>query len=300
MNNLPNRFRNLCLQLLFTVMLIFKKAQGINDFLNKSRQKGQKIGFVPTMGALHEGHISLLNSSLNKSDITVCSIFVNPTQFNDPRDFEKYPVTTETDILKLERAKCDILFLPSVEEIYPGSRSPSEHFDLGDMEKILEGKFRPGHFQGVCQVVKRLLQIVNPHTIFLGQKDFQQCMVLKRLIELEKLSVKIDICPTMRDLDGLAMSSRNLRLNLDERALAPSIFDTLIFIKENIKAVLTNHILYDAQIMLAQKGFKVDYIAIASAENLQLKDDWDGNEKLVALIAAFLHQVRLIDNMLLN
>ena len=300
MNNLPNRFRNLCLQLLFTVMLIFKKAQDINDFLNKSRQKGQKIGFVPTMGALHEGHISLLNSSLNKSDITVCSIFVNPTQFNDPRDFEKYPVTTETDILKLERAKCDILFLPSVEEIYPGSRSPSEHFDLGDMEKILEGKFRPGHFQGVCQVVKRLLQIVNPHTIFLGQKDFQQCMVLKRLIELEKLSVKIDICPTMRDLDGLAMSSRNLRLNLDERALAPSIFDTLIFIKENIKAGPTNHILYDAQIMLAQKGFKVDYIAIASAENLQLKDDWDGNEKLVALIAAFLHQVRLIDNMLLN
>ena len=300
MNNLPNRFRNLCLQLLFTVMLIFKKAQDINDFLNKSRQKGQKIGFVPTMGALHEGHISLLNSSLNKSDITVCSIFVNPTQFNDPRDFEKYPVTTETDILKLERAKCDILFLPSVEEIYPGSRSPSEHFDLGDMEKILEGKFRPGHFQGVCQVVKRLLQIVNPHTIFLGQKDFQQCMVLKRLIELEKLSVKIDICPTMRDLDGLAMSSRNLRLNVDERALAPSIFDTLIFIKENIKAGPKNHILYDAQIMLAQKGFKVDYIAIASAENLQLKDDWDGNEKLVALIAAFLHQVRLIDNMLLN
>ncbi|PWU00359.1 MAG: pantoate--beta-alanine ligase [Bacteroidetes bacterium] len=281
-------------------MLIFKKSQDISDYLNKSRAKGQSIGFVPTMGALHDGHISLINRSLSQSNLTVCSVFVNPTQFNDPKDFEKYPVTIEKDILLLERAKCDILFLPPVEEIYPKDWKSPSHFDLGELEKVLEGKYRPGHFQGVCQVVQRLLQIVNPTTIYLGQKDIQQCMVIKRLIELGKLPVKIDICPTMRDSDGLAMSSRNQRLNADERAIAPALFEALSFIKENIKSGPTNHILYDAQIMLSQKGFKVDYIAIASAKDLQLIDDWNGKDQLVALVAAFLHQVRLIDNMLLN
>mgnify|MGYP001544599542 CR=1 FL=1 len=281
-------------------MIIFKRARELRAYLHKMKDKGLKTGFVPTMGALHQGHLSLIRASQKHNEITLCSVFVNPTQFNDPKDFEKYPVRTEDDIYLLERAACDILFLPTVGEIYPGGITSGTHYALGNLENILEGMYRPGHFQGVCQVMERLLNIVHPDCLYLGQKDYQQCMVLKRLVELIQLPVRIEICPTLRESDGLAMSSRNLRLNVPEREKATGIFKALEFIRQNIEPGTTNHILYDAQVMLSQNGFKVDYVAISKAENLELVNHWDGKTPLVALAAAFLNQVRLIDNLLLE
>ena len=254
------------------------------------------------MGALHEGHLSLINSSRQVADITVCSIFVNPAQFNDPKDYEKYPITLEKDQDFLERAHADILFLPTVKEIYPQGTKDLEHYDLGYLENILEGQFRPGHFQGVCQVMARLLRLVTPHHLFMGQKDFQQCMVVQlllHLIGLDKLT-KFHIAPTVRESDGLAMSSRNLRLNESERKKAVAVSQALKFAKENISAGDLTRLEIEASSMLISSGFKVDYFEIANAENLELVNEWDGKTKLVALTAAFLNQVRLIDNMLLN
>ncbi len=283
-------------------MIIFKKTRDLHKWLEAQRLAGISIGFVPTMGALHTGHLSLIESSIKANPVTVCSIFVNPTQFNDPKDFEKYPITIEKDIELLANAGCDILFLPSVKEIYPDELSPSLKYDLGYLERILEGKFRPGHFQGVCMVVHRLLEIVMPDNLYLGQKDYQQCMVIKKLIALIGLSnaILVNICPTLREPDGLAMSSRNVRLNEDERKKATAIFRNLSFIKENLTTVDLKGLKETAFKNLSEAGFNVDYIEIADANDLSKIDDWDGQKKLVALAAAFMKEVRLIDNILLN
>ncbi|MBP6215032.1 MAG: pantoate--beta-alanine ligase [Chitinophagaceae bacterium] len=283
-------------------MIIFKKTRDLHKWLEAQRLAGISIGFVPTMGALHTGHLSLIESSIKANPVTVCSIFVNPTQFNDPKDFEKYPITIEKDIELLANAGCDILFLPSVKEIYPDELSPSLKYDLGYLERILEGKFRPGHFQGVCMVVHRLLEIVMPDNFYLGQKDYQQCMVIKKLIALIGLSnaILVNICPTLREPDGLAMSSRNVRLNEDERIKATAIFRNLSFIKENLTTGDLKGLKETAFRNLSEAGFNVDYIEIADANDLSIIDDWDGQKKLVALAAAFMKEVRLIDNILLN
>lgn len=283
-------------------MIIFKKTRDLHKWLEAQRLAGISIGFVPTMGALHTGHLSLIESSIKANPVTVCSIFVNPTQFNDPKDFEKYPITIEKDIELLANAGCDILFLPSVKEIYPDELSSSLKYDLGYLERILEGKFRPGHFQGVCMVVHRLLEIVMPDNLYLGQKDYQQCMVIKKLIALIGLSnaILVNICPTLREPDGLAMSSRNVRLNEDERIKATAIFRNLSFIKENLTTGDLKGLKETAFRNLSEAGFNVDYIEIADANDLSIIDDWDGQKKLVALAAAFMKEVRLIDNILLN
>lgn len=281
-------------------MILLKKIEDLHFFLTQMREKGNTIGYVPTMGALHPGHISLITNSKNTNHITVSSIFVNPTQFNDPKDFEKYPVTLEKDITILEQAGCDILFLPSVADMYPTAFKNLQQYDLGYLETVLEGKYRPGHFQGVCQVVHRLLQIVEPDNLFLGQKDYQQCMVIKKLIELVKLKVNVIVCATLREDDGLAMSSRNMRLNKQEREKAVKIYDTLAFLKREIKPGYIEDIKERALQYLAAEGFKPDYVTIASADNLELIEYWDGKENIVALIAAYLNEVRLIDNILLN
>ncbi|HQX71473.1 MAG: pantoate--beta-alanine ligase [Chitinophagaceae bacterium] len=283
-------------------MIIFKKTRDLHKWLEAQRLAGISIGFVPTMGALHTGHLSLIESSIKANPVTVCSIFVNPTQFNDPKDFEKYPITIEKDIELLANAGCDILFLPSVKEIYPDELSPSLKYDLGYLERILEGRFRPGHFQGVCMVVHRLLEIVMPDNLYLGQKDYQQCMVIKKLIALIGLSnaILVNICPTLREPDGLAMSSRNVRLNEDERIKATAIFRNLSFIKENLTTGDLKGLKETAFRNLSEAGFNVDYIEIADANDLSIIDDWDGQKKLVALAAAFMKEVRLIDNILLN
>lgn len=281
-------------------MIIFKKAADIGIFLQQKRQNNPKTGFVPTMGALHQGHISLIESARSKNDLVVCSIFVNPTQFNDPKDFQNYPITIENDIDLLEKAGCDALFLPAVEEMYPAGLENKKTYALGYLETVLEGRYRPGHFQGVCQVVHRLLTIVPADRLYLGQKDFQQCMVIRKMIELENLPIETVICPTLRETDGLAMSSRNMRLDKEAREKAVEISRTLLHIKSSLKAGDLSELKTAAVEQLNRTGFKTDYVEIADADTLELIGRWDGKRKLVALCAAFLGEVRLIDNMLLQ
>lgn len=283
-------------------MILFKKTGDLHKWLDGQRKKRKKIGFVPTMGALHKGHISLIERSSKSNQVTVCSIFVNPTQFNDPKDYEKYPVTIEKDIELLENAGCDVLFMPSVTEMYPEGLDLTMHYDLGYLETILEGKFRPGHFQGVCVVVHKLLEKVLPDNLYLGQKDYQQCMVITKLVDLIGLKneITINICPTLREPDGLAMSSRNIRLKEYERKKAVAIFQSLLFIRDNLKKGDLSVLKHEANSLLTKNGFKTDYIEIAGANDLSLVNEWDGKIKLVAVAAAFLNEVRLIDNMLLN
>ena len=283
-------------------MILFKKANDLCNHLEIQRKKGKKYGFVPTMGALHEGHISLMYHSKQVDDLSVSSIFVNPVQFNDPADFKKYPVTLEKDIALLESAGCDVLFVPSVAEMYPQGANLKFHYDLGYLETILEGQYRPGHFQGVCKVVHRLLEIVNPDNLYIGQKDYQQCMVIKKLIELIGMKdlISLNISPTVRDTGGLAMSSRNMRLNENERIKARAIYQALQAIKDQLQKGELATIKNLAVNILVEKGFKVDYVEIAGAGNLQIVEKWDGKQNLVALAAVYLNQVRLIDNILVN
>lgn len=283
-------------------MILFKKISDLRKWLDAQLQEGGSIGFVPTMGALHEGHISLINASREENTLTACSIFVNPTQFNDPKDFVKYPVTIEKDIDRLEESGCDVLLLPTVKEIYPEGNPAKEPIELGYLESVLEGKYRPGHFQGVCMVVKRLLEIVNPSRLYMGQKDYQQCMVIAKLIELLGWSGKIDlrICPTLRERDGLAMSSRNMRLDPVERKKANAIYETLQMIRSSTRPGDLSALKEQGIKMLEKTGFRVDYVEIANAKNLSIINNWNGHEPLVALIAAYMNEVRLIDNLLLN
>jgi len=280
-------------------MIVLKYISDIISQLQKFRDLKTTIGFVPTMGALHKGHISLLKTSKRDCEITICSIFINPTQFNNTVDFKKYPVTIEKDISMLEKNGCDFLFMPDIKEIYPDGIVSKEIFDLGYIETILEGKYRPGHFQGVCQVVKRLLKIIHPTHLFVGQKDYQQCMVIKRLLYLMQANIKLVICPTLREKNGLAMSSRNMRLNTSEQELATKIYMSLMFIKNNLNTTSIITLKNEAQLYLEENKIIVDYVEIANADDLSPAKDNAQNRNLVALIAAFINNVRLIDNVLL-
>lgn len=281
-------------------MLIFHTVQQLQNYLSQQKQKELTTGFVPTMGALHPGHLSLIEQSKKATDLTICSIFVNPTQFNDPKDFEKYPVTISTDVELLLKAGVHVLFLPSVKEIYPKGINERPHYDLGFLETVLEGKYRPGHFQGVYQVMHRLLSIANADHLFMGQKDYQQCMVISHLLEAEKIPTKLHIAPTLRETDGLAMSSRNVRLTKEQRQTAVAISQTLNQMKKQLQPGSLLKITENATDFLASKGFRVDYTEIAHAQTLQIVDNWNGTDPLVALIAAYLGEVRLIDNMQLT
>ncbi len=282
-------------------MLVATSINALNEIL--SNLKGKSIGFVPTMGALHEGHLSLIQNSNQKADITICSIFVNPAQFNQQADFDHYPKTVDDDIQLLKQSNCTILFLPSVEEVYPNGYKSTTTYNLGFIENILEGKYRPGHFQGVCLVIERLLRIISSDYLFLGQKDYQQCMVIEQLLNLIQLVKKptIAVLPTLREQTGLAMSSRNRRLNLDERKSAAHMYKALFFIVENLRPGNEDKCIEDAFQLLLTNGFdKVDYITIADAKTLQIVHHWDGEQQLVVLGAAFIREVRLIDNLLFS
>lgn len=280
-------------------MIIFKKAKQLSDYLDQRRKIGEKIGFVPTMGALHTGHLFLIENCRKSNDLTVCSIFVNPTQFNNADDLKNYPVTTEKDIEQLIAVHCDVLFLPSVAEMYPADHV-KKHYALGNIETLLEGQYRPGHFQGVCEAVDRLLEIVEPDSLFMGQKDYQQCIVISKLVEITGRCdrVQLHIVPTVRESDGLAMSSRNLRLTEEQRKLANSLFKELTLIKENIHRKSMKELKTEAERHLSQKGFKVDYVEIANAGDLSPATGTPG--KLVVLAAATTGNIRLIDNLVLN
>ena len=282
-------------------MRLFKDILSLQHCLQKFREKKYSIGLVPTMGALHAGHLSLIQQCKEQCDITVCSIFVNPVQFNDPKDFEKYPFTIESDILLLEGNKTDVLFLPSVEEIYPNGLETLQHYQLGYLENILEGYYRPGHFQGVCNAVHCLLDIIQPDTIFLGQKDYQQCLILKKMMLDLFPHIHLTIGNTVREANGLAMSSRNMRLSEESRARAAAIFDALQFIRQNISYEEIEELKQAAVKKIMEKGFsKVDYVEIADAETLLPVSHHEENKKLIALAAAFIDGVRLIDNVLIG
>ncbi len=277
-------------------MYIIKTILELQNLLHQNAS----VGFVPTMGALHEGHISLIEKSRLENEITVCSIFINPTQFNNQSDFEKYPVTIDSDIEKLIEAKTDVLFLPSVNEMYPTGMENIPIYDIGYLDTVLDGKFRPGHFNGVSLIVHKLLNAVQPHKLYLGEKDFQQCLVIKRMILLQKLNVEVITCPTLRDDDGLAKSSRNTRLSAEARLKAPLIYNCLYAIKNNISTIPFEQIQQSCVQKLAQNGFETEYILLANADNLEIMTDFDDTKKMIVLIASFLEGIRLIDNLRMN
>lgn len=284
-------------------MIVCTNAKSLEAYLSPFRHQQKNIGFVPTMGALHQGHISLIEASIQKNQITVCSIFVNPLQFNDVTDFEKYPITIEQDKTLLQAANCDVLFLPSVPEMYPsGLKESTKTYDLGFLDELWEGAFRPNHFNGVCAVVELLLNMVQPTNLYLGQKDYQQCMVIKRLVELVKKEneISIHICPTLRENNGLAMSSRNKRLSAEMQQKASAIYKNFNFIKEALlKGVLVDEIISKSKQNLINAGFdKIDYLSICHPTSLEPITNFNKNihQQLVVLVAAFLHGVRLIDN----
>ena len=281
-------------------MILFKHSKDLQFHLHKKKKQKRTTGFVPTMGALHAGHLALIEQCKLKTDITVCSIFVNPVQFNNPDDYKKYPVTIEKDILLLEENGCDILFLPDEEEIYPNADSKNKNYDLGFLETILEGKFRPGHFQGVCMAVEKLLDIVEPDYLFLGQKDYQQCLIIKRLVEIMGKDIRIIISPTLREASGLALSSRNLRLSADEKSVASELYKTLGYIKNNLTHQDLLKLKKDAINHLESIGFKVDYLEIAKPVTLDIAKNYKAGESIIILVAAFLNNVRLIDNMMVT
>lgn len=279
-------------------MLIFREKKGLEAYLKSLRTQEKTIGFVPTMGALHKGHLSLIEEASKHVRVTVCSIFVNPTQFNNREDFEKYPVLLENDIKKLAASTADILFLPSVKEIYEAATENLETYDFGLVEKVIEGAFRPGHFQGVGQVMKRLLEIVRPDTLFMGQKDYQQTLIVNKLIELIKINTQLITCPVIREPDGLAMSSRNLRLSAEARKKAPCIHEVLAYVKDNFRKIPFDKLLKMAISELQKEGFEVEYLVIADGSDLQSLDR-PIDSPMLCLAAAWLEGVRLIDNVFL-
>ncbi len=258
----------------------------------------QKIAMVPTMGALHKGHVSLITEAKQHADLIVCSIFVNPTQFTDPKDLEKYPRPLEHDIKMLEEAGCDVVFMPSVKEMYPAPEN--WHIDLGEMEFLLEGEFRRGHYQGVTQIVKKLFDAVNPDIAFFGQKDFQQVLMIRLMVEHFKMPVKIVSCPIIREADGLAMSSRNIHLSPQDRQNALVLNQALQYVKTHFKDESIESLLEKAKAMFQGiQGVELDYFTIANGDTLRPEYQKSANH-LVALVAAKVGQTRLIDNVLLQ
>lgn len=279
-------------------MNIFYKTTCLKEYLLRLKKQGKSIGFVPTMGALHQGHLELVLHSKRSNDITVCSIFVNPTQFNNPDDLEKYPRMPEKDIEMLEKSNCDVLFMPSYEEVYP--ENDDNTYDFGGIENLLEGKFRPGHFQGVAMVVKNLFEIVEPNDAYFGLKDYQQYVIINKLVENFQLPVNITGCPTVREEDGLAMSSRNLRLNNKQRKAAPLIYESLKFIKGNFnEKPISEWKEWFSQQINNNPELNVEYVEIVDAHTLTAPDT-STPSNMVALAAVFAGEIRLIDNVLIN
>ncbi len=281
-------------------MKIFDKKQDLKVYLSKLKAQNKSIGFVPTMGALHDGHISLVKKAQRKNDVTVVSIFVNPTQFDQEEDLLKYPKTLEKDIALLSEVHCDILFNPSTKEMYDNSINAQE-FDFDGLEHEMEGKFRKGHFNGVGTIVKTLFEIVEPDKAYFGQKDFQQLQIIKKMVKKHSLKVKIKGCSIFRENDGLAMSSRNSRLTSEERQEAPFIYKTLKKIKEKfnsdsiaeIEQWVTNE-------FSKQNLLKLEYFTIAEEKTLKTISKKDAKKKHRAFIAVFAGKIRLIDNIKLK
>jgi pantoate--beta-alanine ligase len=279
-------------------VLIFKKITELNHYVSLQKRTGKTVGFVPTMGALHEGHISLIQASKLQTNITICSIFVNPTQFNDQNDLQKYPRTPESDIEMLKSAGCDGVFMPEVSEMYP--TTDERQFDFGHLDKILEGAHRPSHFNGVAQIVSKLFEYVNADKAFFGSKDYQQVMVVRELVKQLNYPLEIIACPIIRENDGLAMSSRNMLLNPEERKAAsflPFLMNKVMELKQNgfqssqIKEFVSAS-------LVTNPIYKLDYFVLCDPETLQ-EVELQQDLKVIALIACFVGKIRLLDNHLI-
>ena len=278
-------------------MIVFHRIVDIQNALFPFHKQGKKIGLVPTMGALHEGHASLVKRSVEQNDVTVVSVFVNPTQFNDKNDLTNYPRTLEADCELLEKIGADYVFSPSVEEMYP--LPDNRHFEYPPVTTVMEGAHRPGHFNGVCQVVSRLFYIVRPDKAYFGEKDWQQIAVVKAMVKALGLGVEIVECPIVRESDGLAKSSRNTLLSADERAIAPAIFKAL----DESRAYAKTHSLQETHDKVVADinsvdGLEVEYFSIVDGNTLQDVQDWDASPYIVGCITVYCGKVpiRLIDH----
>ena len=281
-------------------MQVHKDVKSLKENISALKEKNLTIGFVPTMGALHEGHLSLIKCAKEKSDIVVVSIFVNPTQFNNSEDLENYPITLKDDIKLLEDEQCDILFCPETSEMYPEGNI-TKKYPLNGLDKSLEGEKRPGHFDGVCTIVHHLFDVVKPNKAFFGEKDFQQLAIIKQLVKILALEIDIVDCPTVRDADGLAKSSRNKLLSASERKKASLIYETL----KKAKSLFPEKEIVDIKCIVGNeinrcKEMTLEYVEIVNPENLKPLENGNTIKKAHILIAAYLGNVRLIDNLPLN
>jgi len=280
-------------------MQVFTTIKDLNSTLNVLIKMGKTIGFVPTMGALHDGHISLINYSKQQCDLAVCSIFVNPTQFNNLDDLDKYPKTPDKDKHLLELAGCDFLYIPNIEDIYP--EKDNRIFDFGFLDTVLEGALRPGHFNGVGQVVSVLLANICPHKAFFGSKDYQQVMVVKELVKQLNLPVEIISCPILREIDGLAMSSRNIRLNDQERIIASLIPKMMVQASIIVKTQGINESKQFVEDITSKvTNMKLDYFEVCNSLSLKKLDFYEIDSPTILLIALFVGKIRLIDNLIIE
>jgi pantoate--beta-alanine ligase len=281
-------------------MQVFNEIAPLKAFVRAKKQEGKSIGLVPTMGALHAGHLSIIAASKADNDITICSIYVNPTQFNSATDLQKYPRTISKDTELLEKVECDALFVPSNHEMYEISNLVK--FEFGHLDKVMEGRFRPGHFSGVALVVAKLLNIVEPARAYFGQKDWQQLVIIRQLIEELKFNVTLKSVPIFREPDGLAMSSRNQRLNPQEREQATIFHKALLAAKSSLKSgdsfdKVSNMV---RDIVESNDLVTLEYFEIAEGKNLNLIDNVNAADHPILCIAGFVGDVRLIDNMFLD
>jgi pantoate--beta-alanine ligase len=282
-------------------MIIFDQIAPLRDFLYPKRNQEQIIGLVPTMGALHDGHLKLIKESKKKDQLTVCSIFVNPIQFNYTSDLENYPKTLQKDINLLIEEGCDVLFTPRNQEIYPNGK-PESYLDFGYQNKVLEGVFRPGHFNGVGIIVSKLFNIVQPNNVYFGLKDFQQCIVVRQLIDDFSFQVKLHLVETVREQDGLAMSSRNQRLTKNERIIAPMLYQALNLIKSEIETSKDIIKIKDICLHFLKKepSIRLEYLDVFDLASGKIANQITSNNTYVFCISAHLGSVRLIDNIVIN
>ena len=282
-------------------MYIFQNVADLQRWIRSERQAGKTVGFAPTMGALHEGHLELIRRAKSDCDLAVASIFVNPTQFNDPKDLEKYPRMPEQDAALLLSADCDGLFMPPVSEVYPpGQGDIRVQLDFGPLDKVMEGVFRPGHFIGMATVVKRLLDIVLPDRLYMGQKDYQQLSIVRDMLRQLHSPIELVMCPTLREADGLAMSSRNLRLTPSFRAIAPVIHQTLIEAKADLPKQPASTVEASALWRLREAGLRPEYSDLMDGLTLLPVENYADSDFIVACTAAFAGEIRLIDNIVMK
>lgn len=275
-------------------MVVVKTIKELKDLLN-SFGENRKVGFVPTMGALHAGHVSLIERCVNENDVSVVSIFVNPTQFNDKKDLEKYPRTLDADCKLLEGKGVDIIFAPAVEEMYP--EEDKRVFDFSPLDKVMEGKCRPGHFNGVAQIVSKLFDAVNPDRAYFGEKDFQQVAIIKEMVHQLRYDIEIKACPIKREDDGLALSSRNSLLSPEERSQAVNISKTLFASKKYADTHTVDETKSYVESLIAESPLlKTEYFTIVDGDTLQDIKNWEDTDFAVGCIAVFCGNIRLIDN----